>query len=453
MAGPDVMARMTPRTLLLAGLLAWPLAASAAVPCPDLPASPSLANLVERALCASPDTRAAWQRTRTQQAQVGIAEAGYYPTLNATAARTRNLVDPPAGSLIAREQTRLALTADWLLWDFGGRRAGLDSARQTLAALQATLDARSRLVAQQALQAAFDQLSGEAALFAADEAVRAAEETVKATRQRLQVGSATREDELQALTALANARLTRVQRSGDLAAARGRLALAVGYPAGTPLSPSLPLPATLPAPPPLEQLQADAVRQRPELAAQQQLIAAASNDLDRIAAQAMPRLSLGLTEGETRDALFGTRTTRQVGVTATLPLFTGFQQRNQEAAARSQIDQQGIELDRLRLQVSQEVWQAWHLLATAQARSEAADTLLAAASETLRAARARYQAGLGNLLNVLNAQNSLAEARQQQASARHAWAAARLQLAQASGLLLQDPEALLRATSAESVTP
>lgn len=424
---------------LLPGLL------FAAVPatCPDVAsqAAISLGELVDRALCANPATRAAWQRTLTQRAQVGIARASYYPTLNALASETHNLADVLPGT--DRDQTRISLSSDWLLWDFGGRKAGLTSAQRTLDALQATYDSFSQQVALSAVQAAFNRLSAAAVADAAQASVQAAEETAKAAHQRVVIGAGTREDELQAQTALAQAQLNLIQSRGNLASADGQLAVVAGYPAQRKLNLRGVLPSPeVSAPPALEQLLAVAETRRPDLLAQQQVVTAASADLDRISAQARPRISLGTSRGDLRDRS-GRTDTGQVALTATLPLFTGFQQRYQEAVARAQIDQQGIELDRLRQQVSLDVWQAWQQLETARAGIGASDALLSAATQSNQAALARYRAGLGSLLNVLTAQSNLASARQQQAGARYAWAAARLQLAQASGLLVQSPENLI----------
>lgn len=406
------------------------------------PAAMTLAQLIDRSLSANPDTRAAWQRSRSQVERVGIAKSAYYPTLDASAGLSERLGD--AAMPGAERQTQLGLSSQWLLWDFGGRRANLDSTQQTLAALQASQDTVSQQVAISAVQNWFAQLSARASLQAAQASLLAAEETARAARQRQLIGVATREDELQAETALAQARLTLIQRQGELAASAGRLAVVAGYAADTPLAldyqdselDSLRGNASA-QPPDLKQLLTVAQERRPELLAQQLRIQANSSELDRIAAQARPRLSLSASGSNSRDNLNQSQG-GQVALTASLPLFTGFQQRHQEALAQSQIAEQGIELSRLRQQVSLDVWLAWQQFSTAQARIAATDSLLAAASESSRAALARYQAGLGNLLNVLTAQSNLADARQQHARSRFDLAAARLQLAQASGLLVRD---------------
>lgn len=427
-------------TLVLSGALLAD-AAQAGEPAAAMPPL-TLAQLIDRSLSANPDTRAAWQRSRSQVERVSIAQAAYYPTLDASASVGERLGDAAVPG--AERQTQLGLNSQWLLWDFGGRRANLDSTQLTLSALQASQDAASQQVAISAVQNWFAQLSARASLEAAQASLRAAEETAKAARQRQIIGVATREDELQAETALAQARLTLIQREGELAASAGRLAVVAGYPADTPLTldyadselDRLNRNASA-QPPELNQLLTLAQQRRPELIAQQRRVQAGTSELERIAAQARPRLSLSASTSNSRDDLNRSQG-GQVALTATLPLFTGFQQRHQQALAQSQIAEQGIELTRIQQQVSLDVWLAWQQFSTAQARIAATDSLLAAASESSRAALARYQAGLGNLLNVLNAQSNLADAREQHARSRFDLAAARLQLAQASGLLVRD---------------
>lgn len=402
----------------------------------------TLAQFIDRALSANPDTRAAWQRTRSQTERVGIAKSAYYPSLDASASLSERLGDAAVAG--AGQQTRAGLDSQWLLWDFGGRRANLTSTQQTLAALQASQDLASQQVALAAVQSWFIHLSARASLDAAQASLRAAEETAKAAHQRQVIGVATREDELQAETALAQARLTLIQRQGELAASAGRLAVVAGYTADTTIVidykdsdlDRLRRDASA-QPPTLTQLLSVAQTRRPDLQAQQLRLAANSSELDRIAAQARPKLSLSATTSDSRDNL-GSSNSGQLALTATLPLFTGFQQRHQEALAQSQINEQDIELSRLQQQISLDIWLAWQQFTTAQARIDATDSLLNAATESNRAALARYRAGLGNLLNVLNSQSNLADARQQHARSRFDLASARLQLAQASGLLVRD---------------
>lgn len=430
--------RLATICLFLASSLSWATAPAPLSP----PAEMNLAQFIDRSLSANPDTRAAWQRSRSQVERVGIARSAYYPTLDASASISESFGDSALPG--ADPQSRLAFSSQWLLWDFGGRRANLDSTQQTLAALQANQDRLSQLVALNAVQSWFNHLSTGARVTAAASSLQAAEETAKAARQRQQIGVATREDELQAETALAQARLILIQREGELAASAGQLAIVAGYPADTLIrldfreqELDLLRQQASAQPPQLSQLMTLAQTRRPDLIAQQRRLDASQSELDRIAAQAKPSLTLSATTARDRND-FSQRDAGQLALTATLPLFTGFQQRHQNALAASQRAEQDIELTRIQQQVSLDVWLAWQQLNTARARIDATDSLLTAATESNRAALARYRAGLGNLLNVLTAQSNLAEAQQQHATARFDFASARLSLAQASGLLVRD---------------
>ena len=428
-------------------MLSFVLSSTTLMACPEISQDPalSLGRYVERSLCANLDTRAAWQRVQTQRAQVGVAKADYYPSLNVSASSSRDMGDRLAGS--DPDQRTLSASANWLLYDFGGREAGVAQAKTTLSSLQASVDASIHNLAAQAVSAWFNRLASAASVDSAKASLAAAKETAEAAEKRIKVGVGTREDTLQAQTALAQAQLLLIQREGELAASNGQLAVLANYPANTPLMPqqALPDPSQLSAPPSLATLMQFADSRRPERIAQQQQVLAAQASLEQLSAQRLPRISLNASAGDSRDS-FGQRDSGQVALSASLPLFTGFAQRYQERAARSQIDQQGLELERIRQQVGLDVWLAWQQLTTARSRIDATDTLLASAIESSRAALARYRAGLGNVLNVLNAQSTLADARQQQARARFDWAAARVQVARAAGLLAASPDSAFQET-------
>jgi outer membrane protein TolC len=85
--------------------------------------------------------------------------------------------------------------------------------------------------------------------------------------------------------------------------------------------------------------------------------------------------------------------------------------------------------------VALEVWRAYQDLRTQdQSLSTAAD-LQASAQEAYNAALARYKAGVGTLIDLLNAQTTLASASLQQIRARLDWNVAKATLARAIGVL------------------
>src|SRR5213080_1408066 len=102
---------------------------------PTIPPSGSpltLAQAIDIALANNPDTRIAWLEARAAEAGVGSARSTYFPEVDVLASATR-LRSSAAG---ARATTIIApsLALTYLLFDFGGREAQVEQARQTLVA-------------------------------------------------------------------------------------------------------------------------------------------------------------------------------------------------------------------------------------------------------------------------------------------------------------------------------
>ena len=89
----------------------------------------------------------------------------------------------------------------------------------------------------------------------------------------------------------------------------------------------------------------------------------------------------------------------------------------------------------LRQQVALDVWTTYQSLITATQSIRTAGDLLTSALQSERVALGRYKAGVGTILDVLNAQSALAAARVQRIQAALDWAVSRAALARAVGTL------------------
>lgn len=422
-------------SLLLAALVSAPVFAddSGCV----LPSAPlDLSAVVAQALCRNPDTRTAWLNMAAQQARLAGAKSAYYPTLDASASQTRSTGDAAAPGLQDRSSAQLSL--NWLLYDFGARGADKRQAEQALAALQASQENATQSVLQQAVNAYYAWYAADAALTAAHASEDAARETLRAAETRQRVGAATLADVLQARTALSQATLAVIQKDGARETARGTVALALGLRAPAVLdlvAPAETLPADL-APPDFAALDAALVERRPDLRAQQLNMEAARAARDSAAAAGRPQISAFANDGLNHyRSQSGNSESGNFGVQITAPLFAGGRYRAQEKLADRQLDLAETEYERQKLNASSDLWTAWQQVRTAAATVGASHDLVASASESHRAALARYKAGLGSLIDVLTAQSALADARQQEAGARFDWHRARIALARASGVL------------------
>lgn len=396
----------------------------------------ALVDVVDLALCRNPLTRETWASARVRAAEIGIAHAAYQPTVSANGTldfgRTR-----------ASDQTRSErnIEADislaWLLADFGARDAGLESARQLLAAAGATQDSRLQGLFLVTLEAYYEVHARHAAVLAAQESERAAKESLRAAATRYAVGTATPADRLQAQTAYSQAVLDRVRAEGELRAAQGRLANAMGLNASQPVLLSAiaaPSPND-PAPADIGRLIDDATRLRPDLLAAEAELKAARADIDAASAAFRPRISLSARAGM-QDSSFASPThSGSIGLNVRIPLFTGHEAEYRVRAAEARADAQAARHDQLRLQVSLDVWQSYQSLQTASEAIRTSQVIMQSAAQSEAVALGRYKAGVGNLIDLLNAQATHARARQQQVQAGLDWNLARAALAQAMGQL------------------
>ena len=412
-----------------------------AAPCqPPAPAQAlTLAEVVDLALCNNPQTREAWANARYQAAQVGVAQSAYLPSLNLAVSSSRNSGSSTlqGGGDQRYNQTQASLSADYLLYDFGGRAADLENARQLVAALNATQDASLQTVFLAAVQADYQWFAAQAQVAAAGESVRAAGESLKAAVARQQAGTATPADRLQAQTALSQARLSQIRAENDAMNARGNLDFALGLPADR---------AIRLAPPPeaspdarfegdVAALIAAAKRRRPDLAAAQAQLLAAKAGVASARATGMPSISLFASRGDSHSSLFDPTQSNTLGVSVSVPLFSGFASHYRVSAAKAQVEARRAQRDALSLQVGLDVWRAYQALLTENQALRAAADLVAAADESEKMARGRYNAGVGTIVDLLNAQSALASARGQQIQELYNWRLAKVGLAQAMGQL------------------
>lgn len=410
----------------------------------------TLVDVVNQALCSNPQTRETWANARFQAAQVGVAKAAYLPTvtLNTSVSRSKNSA---GGNLQLTTITNTGLggfaqpinrftsvvSLNYLLYNFGGREAQLESAQRTLEASNWTHDAILQVVMFAAIQAYYQVFATQAAAEAALISEQASNEALNAAQKRYEVGAAALADALQAQTAFAQAKLNRKKTEGDARIAIGTLANALGLDADYRLNiaaPFLPKPdaeqETL-----VHRLIEEAKNMRPDLAAAEATVKAAEANVKAAEAGHWPSISLIGNYGYSHTSLPSDIQSWTMGMQISVPLFTGLNVTYQIRSAKEQLDVKRADYDRLEQSVSLDVWRAYQQLNTAHESFKSSEDLLASALQSEKVALGRYKAGAGNIIDLLNAQSSHANARLQLIQAQYTWLTQKAQLAQALGQL------------------
>ena len=406
----------------------------------------TLADVVERALCNNPETRAAWANARAQAAQVGIAKSAYLPTLNASVNSNENknssiLSRLQGASNSAYSQTSTAFSLSYLLYDFGARRAALDSAYATLLALNDTRDATIQSVFLSALQAYYQLFANRAAVDSAMESEKSSLESYDAANSRYRIGTATVADALQAKTAYAQAVLNRITAQGNEKTAEGTLANAMGLDANHPLR-ILP-PGMLPNghfEQNVDQMIEEAKAARPDLKAAQAQVDAAQSGVAAAEATGMPTITMTLGRNFAHSSIYDPYRSTSLGVAVNIPVFTGFNTTYQIRQAQAKVEASSADRDKIALQVSLDVWRTYHALITATDTLKSSQTLLDSAVQSEAVALGRYKAGVGTIVDLLTAEAALANARQQRVQATYNWQIDKAALAQAMGRLNEIPK-------------
>ena len=406
-----------------------------------MPVGPlTLDQVVDRALCNNPQTREAWANARAQAAALGVSRSALLPSLDAAASYSHNNASgrgAQTGLTPSYDQEAVGLSLNYLLYDFGGRRATIANAQAVLAAANASQDAAIQTVFLEAVQAYYQRLAAQAAVDAAVEAEKSAAEGLKAAVVRYQVGAGTLADKLQAQTAYSQAVLNRIQAEGNLRIAEGTLANAMGLDANVAVAV-----APAPAQTPDQQFERDvsrlieeARRDRPDLAAAEAQIRAAQASIKSERAAGLPTLSLAAGVNYNDTSVSEAFHSSAVTLNLSVPLFTGYGTTYRIRAAEAQEAAVTAQRDQLNQQIALDVWTAYQTLITDTHSVKSSADLVASASESARVALGRYKAGAGNILDVVTAQSALAAARQQQVQALYGWYMAKASLARAMGQL------------------
>jgi outer membrane protein TolC len=417
--------------------------------CGEVPARPlTLADLADIALCRNPATAVAWGAVRAAAAQVGVAKAATLPNANLIIGPTLNssksfgdtgFIDAngnlvAGSSVLTQVNSSARLAVNYLLFDGGGRQAGIDAASaQQRAAMAQYADAAQGVVLN--VVTAYNSLYANRAVEAANVAnVAFARQSRDLAAGRQRAGVATGADRLQAETSLAQAELTLIQTRGSVATAAAQLAVAAGLPPTQKLdlAPATPLPKkSLLAG--ADALIAEAERLRPDIiAARANVDAAAANVRS---AQSAGRPSLNLQAANTLSAIDTSidRNTASAGISLSVPLFSGWNTRYNIAAARARLEQQQAQSEQTRQQAGLAVYSNYIALENALSSLSTTEALMTSATASADLSQGRYKAGVGTFADLLNAQSALANARQQRVQAEFNVATANAQLARAVG--------------------
>ena len=279
-----------------------------------------------------------------------------------------------------------------------------------------------------------EALRADAAVVAAQANVELAQALFKLAQDQRNAGVATGVDVTRAQTRLAEQQVGLAQAQTTSEQARLNLQRVVGLPLGSPLTLTDQLRFAEEPLPAVETAVAQAGENRREVQVAEEQNRVSQLERQAVRAEYLPSVEFvgdygvsGITPNNSD------LPTRRVAVQVNVPIFNGGLTRGRLTAAASRQRQTELELASIRGQVEEDVRLALATLRTAAAQVRAANESVTLAERELEMARDRFKAGVGDNLEVVTAQTSLANARDDQVTALAQHNAARLNLAAALG--------------------
>lgn len=356
---------------------------------------------------------AAWRQYESARSSVAQANANFWPTI----LPTYRYVDQEQRFAGGFEGTgrlsfnQVSVSAQWLVLDGGQRLYALERAKKTAEATLASTRQTVRQVLFSTITQFYELLRTQELLRVAEAQVKRAEQTLDATRRRVEQGTAPRKDILQAEADLANAKVNLISAKNAVTTASAQLRATIGWPADTPLPeledpgpPANPLPPTLT----LEEATQRGLRLRPDV-----VQARKQNESQRynlLTAQREASFDWTLTFDFTKNFEPNDTQNRSITFLLSYPLFDAGRTREAVRQSRLQYEASGLQLEQLERDVRSEIEAAYTTWELSFERFQAAQVALEAARENFRAASESQAEGAADVLEVSTAQVALVTA-------------------------------------------
>ncbi len=393
----------------------------------DVVKDPQLQALIREAIANNLDLRTATARVAEARAQYGIARSFLFPEAGVSAGysaqQTSRLSEPPQGTAAGKtfQNWSAGFPVSWEIDLFGRIRREKEAA---FAAYLATEEGRRAAVITLVADVASTYLflrELDLQLDVGRRTVQANEETVRFYETRLKGGVSNRLEVDRATANRARTATVIPQIEQQIAVTENALCLLLGRPPG-PIERGEALseqhvPPGVPA-----GLPASLLERRPDvLAAEQQLVAANAN-VGTARALFFPAISLtgllGTVSGEFSNLLKADSNVWQASPSLFAPIFQGGRIHRNYDAAKAQYEQAAAQYQKAALNSYREVANA---LVTVKKLGEARLELedgVEALSDAAALARSRYDVGLANYLEILNADQQLFDQELQLAQVR-----------------------------------
>ncbi len=403
-----------------------------------LPVTASAEDFTEalaRAYTTSPDLEAAQAELRATDEQAALARSGARPSLTATASAGVTRQDNSALPNDNYTSNAAQLQVSQPLFRGGRTLASIRQADSAIEAGRAALLSSEQKVLLSGAEAYLTVIRDEAVLKLNRNNEEVLERQLQATQDRFSVGDVTRTDVSQAEARKSRATAARVQAEGALTASRAAYQRVFGVMPEANLTPpkvQLALPASL------DDTIAEAEKNNPELVAAKKSRDYADAALDNVKGERLPTIAAVGTMSQSHD-LGGSNYDRQDTASAMLrmewSLYDGGATSSRIRAAKQEVARRASLAGSADRGVVEAATQSWEQLQTATASRVSREAQVKAAQIALDGVREEERVGSRTVLDTLDAEQELLDARVALVTSQHDEILSRYQLLSAVGRL------------------
>lgn len=426
----------------------------------------ALAQLLDIALQNNPSTKQSWAAARAAAAEYGVSLSAFYPNAVVSGFFYRQRAGFPetgiptatpgqpttisagssSGSTIQENyfsETGPDITLSYTLFDFGQRTAAATAARESLYYADLSHNQQIQSVLQIVMEDYYEYLYQKSVETAYRDNLTNAETSLDAANEKFSLGLASLSDVAQARTQFLQSKIDLNTQKQQLEISFAQLAVDLGLPANIPFQVEE-LPEKIDPSPIMENLDSLIGLAQEK---RQDFLAAEANYRSKKASwiQAKraryPTINSQLSTGRYwfNKGLVEPKGHWSAVISLTLPLFDGFSLRNQMKSAEANMEMAKAQVLSTELSLIQNVTTAHSGVKAAALNLKDSEEYLKAAELEFKIALENYKAGTNTILDLLKAQNFLADSRSKKALAQKDWFSSLAKIAFATGTLCTPP--------------
>lgn len=371
----------------------------------------TLTEALASAYLNNPTLKAQRAAVRAVDEAVPQAKSGWRPTVEVSGAIGKSTYDTNTTTTGNSDLVPRSYEIEVVQPLFRGFRteAAVAQAENSVRAAQAGLRSTEQEVLLAAATAYMDVIQAEAVVGLTQNNVDVLQRQLDATRDRFRVGEVTRTDVAQAEARVAGAISDRISAESELQSVRATYERLVGT-----------MPQDVETPPPpsnlpqsLEEAIELAITSRPSVVSRQYSADAAVDNIDLVRGELLPTVSLVGSYSQTWESQIEDYRADSASIVlqASVPLYQAGQVYSRLRESKHVAGQRRIEVDEAQFDARESAVQAWENLAAARAAIESLTAQVEAAQIALEGVQREAQVGARTVLDVLDQEQELLDAR------------------------------------------